>query len=1021
MKNNQHNKYATLFGLIICFALYSASCFSATYYNETGTKYCNNTADWTTNASGAAAGTPANFSTPGDIFIVRASSVMDQNANWTVGAGVTVMVYGELQNDGNTTMTFNGTLNVQNGGILRIVNSSGLNLGLTATFGASSTVIFQDGANFFDPRYTYGNLTFNDGTSNPSMGAVYPLQVQGNMTITNLSSEFVLATTSSLATHTIGGNLTISSDRFCVSNGSGSPTLTVEGNIVLSGFSANFIVSNSTGSPTVNVDGNVSINFGTFTVCNSTGSASVLMGSLSLSSFFSYFRVKANVTSSSSPSVTINGNLGMSGGTFDCNRSTGGNPTILITGNVTFSSANTSEFHGTSNTGSSNVTIEGNLDMTAGTNSGNVVHVSNDQDGGTSAVIGDVTMTIKGSVLLGAYGHLDLSFNGYGGNNTVNVYGSAYGTANTIRFAGTHGYNRSDCLAKLVFKSPASGSASGILSMTTGDYDGNSIDSRFGIGQFNVEIEASREITLQSDIELGTNRYFTVHPGGTLITGTPGGTAYKVARRAGGGGYASNTTFTLSPASGSLYAELQANATPDALVKPATGFAGNIQTDNRVYSSAANYRFNASASQSTGDFLDVTTPSANTVNKLTVNNLAGVPTGLTLSRPVTIRSELSLLAGRLISTSVNLPLVEAAGTVTGYGSTPANTIYVDGPLAKELNGTASFLFPVGKSSGGGIYRPAALQPPGTAPVTYQAELMYGNPSSGGYSTSSHVNPVKWVQPNFYWNLLRTSATNVDARVELFYTGPDTNSTFPTLSVGSWNTTASAWEQSNSSANSTSSLRSFLTGSAITLPVSTGSPFALVGWNSPLPVELLSFKGRKDVGFNVLEWSTASEINNSHFEVTRSTNGLIFYSIGRVKGAGNSVGERKYTFTDIHPPRENIVYYRLKQVDSDGQYQHSNSIVLDGANPGDMLSALYPSPAVHSLNYTLTIPELFTDHHITVEIVDVLGHISHEASYEVSPGQQQAMQADVSQLAKGIYFIRVRDSSKIIDLRKFVKS
>jgi hypothetical protein len=90
----------------------------------------------------------------------------------------------------------------------------------------------------------------------------------------------------------------------------------------------------------------------------------------------------------------------------------------------------------------------------------------------------------------------------------------------------------------------------------------------------------------------------------------------------------------------------------------------------------------------------------------------------------------------------------------------------------------------------------------------------------------------------------------------------------------------------------------------------------------LPVSLTSFTARKSNSQIQLAWSTASESNNSHFEIERSVNGTDFVKIGERKGAGNSSSILKYSFLDNNPAN-GTNYYRLKQVDFDGKFEYSD--------------------------------------------------------------------------------------------------
>lgn len=104
-------------------------------------------------------------------------------------------------------------------------------------------------------------------------------------------------------------------------------------------------------------------------------------------------------------------------------------------------------------------------------------------------------------------------------------------------------------------------------------------------------------------------------------------------------------------------------------------------------------------------------------------------------------------------------------------------------------------------------------------------------------------------------------------------------------------------------------------------------------SSILPVELTYF-GTKKIGEDQVQisWSTASEINNSYFSVERSLDGISFQSIGIVKGAGTTSEKTDYSYVDDigFIQTSTHVYYRLKQVDFDLQYDYSVISVVSNA-------------------------------------------------------------------------------------------
>lgn len=107
----------------------------------------------------------------------------------------------------------------------------------------------------------------------------------------------------------------------------------------------------------------------------------------------------------------------------------------------------------------------------------------------------------------------------------------------------------------------------------------------------------------------------------------------------------------------------------------------------------------------------------------------------------------------------------------------------------------------------------------------------------------------------------------------------------------------------------------------------------------LPVELISFTANNSNDVTTLNWQTASEINNSHFNIQRSSDGLSWETIGYVEGSGNSVNVLSYSYEDAHGV-SGVCYYRLLQVDFDGSSEYSNIITVDNLGKFN----IYPNPS-----------------------------------------------------------------------------
>ena len=92
-------------------------------------------------------------------------------------------------------------------------------------------------------------------------------------------------------------------------------------------------------------------------------------------------------------------------------------------------------------------------------------------------------------------------------------------------------------------------------------------------------------------------------------------------------------------------------------------------------------------------------------------------------------------------------------------------------------------------------------------------------------------------------------------------------------------------------------------------------------------ELISFEARLNIDKVELLWVTASEENNELFTIERSQEGIIFEEILQVEGAGASSNKIEYFDID-YEPLTGVSYYRLKQIDTDGKFTYSSTVIVD---------------------------------------------------------------------------------------------
>lgn len=136
----------------------------------------------------------------------------------------------------------------------------------------------------------------------------------------------------------------------------------------------------------------------------------------------------------------------------------------------------------------------------------------------------------------------------------------------------------------------------------------------------------------------------------------------------------------------------------------------------------------------------------------------------------------------------------------------------------------------------------------------------------------------------------------------------------------------------------------------------------------LPVELLHFTAAPVGSHVLLQWATASELNNAGFQVERSDDGERFEPIAEVEGMGTTQQLTSYEAWD-RSPLPGLSFYRLRQMDFDGTTTFS--VVQLVEIYADTLVA-YPNPTEDLLHVSGLEPEAI------VEVIDPLGRVIHTA-------------------------------------------
>jgi hypothetical protein len=311
-----------------------------------------------------------------------------------------------------------------------------------------------------------------------------------------------------------------------------------------------------------------------------------------------------------------------------------------------------------------------------------------------------------------------------------------------------------------------------------------------------------------------------------------------------------------------------------------------------------------------------------------INKTAGDVTLLSACQLDGVGQTLTFTRGRIISTTSNLLIIGNGVSVL----TPSTASHVNGPVRKI--GNQAFTFPVGKA---GNYAPIQISAPALVTDHFTAEYFYDNPHPT-YNNTSLDPTLDHISQLEYWILDRTGGTsNVTVRLSWGLRSCCLTD-LADLRVARWD--GSVWRD-HGNGGTTGDL---FNGTIVTAGVVTSfSPFTLASSSpaNPLPVELVYFRGSlTPENVVLLEWKTASELNNDRFEIERSADGFDFTSLANIAGAGTTSQASNYSYIDMQP-LSGTTYYRLKQIDFDGTFTYSHVVsVKRDEDP----FRVYPNPA-----------------------------------------------------------------------------
>ncbi len=615
-------------------------------------------------------------------------------SNFTTSGDVFVIQSpNNMATTGTWTLGASVTLQIENGATLTANNAVTINAAGTFQIDNGGTYVHNNSTTtaVFNGTCTFGASSQFTVTASASTLIAASKSIDfGNLTINTASGDI----TCNGSVHSVQGNLLVQATgtgSFRLGAASFPIATTISGNLTVQAGIFTFNTS-SGGTPTVTVNGNVILSGGVLNACGSSGTSIFnITGDMTLSG--GSFNGSSN--SSGISTTTIGGNLAISSGTFGMNSSTASNTVANITGNVTISGTGIMG-NSTGGGGGYTINITGNLNI---------------QTGGSVVLTGTANSTRVMNIWLGG------NFNMTGG--TFDCSSVLSSTTPFFRFAG--------------------GQPTATFTQSGGTFTTfYSTNSNRG---FDWSIATGKTVTFNNAFTLPTGRSFK--DSGTLVTTVP---------------ITNNGTFTIGGAA--VTGTFQLND------------GGSVTGTALTYAALGRLSYNGTSAAQTTTDLELPTTAA--PNDIIINNSNGV----TLHASKAIAGALTMTAGKLALGANTLTVGSATGSASSYVNASSA-----GKLKQGVGGSA-VLYPIGTSS---TYNPVTLTNAGTLD-NYSVGVISGAPANLTDATQ---------QVQDTWTIAEdvNGASNLTVQTQWSLTdeGPSFNRN-SNLKVGRYTGAGTSWEK-----------------------------------------------------------------------------------------------------------------------------------------------------------------------------------------------------------------------------------
>jgi hypothetical protein len=392
---------------------------------------------------------------------------------------------------------------------------------------------------------------------------------------------------------------------------------------------------------------------------------------------------------------------------------------------------------------------------------------------------------------------------------------------------------------------------------------------------------------------------------------------------------------------------------------------------------------------------------------LIVNNTSGTIPQITTNGAMNVTNSATFTDG----------VVDNTGTFTFNDATATSTTdsYIDGPVTFiDGTGTTGFTFPIGEGSIWARLGISSL----AASSQFTAQYFFADPQVTFGTTidaTDFPGGTANISTEEYWQLDYDGGGTETANVTLYWEDGTRSviTDLADLTITKWD--GADWGN-DGGINTTTSGTPAAGSVTTTSPYTTFSPFSFASplGNNALPVELVYFHGKLLSQGVVLEWQTASELNNDFFEIEVSTDGENYTTLANIEGQGSSTSVTNYDYVDRYPST-GLNYYRLRQVDFNGDFTFSNIISVMNDAPAKLFFSAYPQPA--SSHLTLQLMAIDDTSIMNLVIYNMNGKVIRSIS--IDPKTKQ-LPVDISAFTNGLYLVRLNQAAQAFHGRLLIQ-